>query len=165
MLSRFLKVSFVLVISFASYLGSVENAEAQANRDAIQDVLEHGRKEQQAIREKYVRDIQNITDESRRQALANAPRYPIHHNPSFGVFFAKGSFFYFTCEKADELIRAKNLPTYPKLEGFQSLSMGDLISSREGLGYLNCVKLRLKASQRTDKYGTADDLMKRHLGK
>lgn len=93
-----------------------------------------------------------------------AQGHVIFINYDHGVFFANGNFFYYTCEKADEILRSKDLKRYPNFEGLIPFSLGRFMQHRENTSFVQCLKLRHAAAERIGKYGTANQMMIKSWG-
>lgn len=90
--------------------------------------------------------------------------YTLFYSDDYGVYFADGHFFYMTCEKADEVIKKSDMRSYPWLKGLRPVSIGQLVQLRESLSFLQCFRMSRNVAEKEEKYGSADDLMKRHYG-
>lgn len=110
----------------------------------------------------------NFAPNSQRRA-SNGPQVPseghtLFVSDEYGVYFANGNFFYYTCEKADEVIRAKKLERFPNLPSLRPYSMGVFMRDREDTNSSQCLKFKRYAAQRIAMYGTANQMMIRNLG-
>lgn len=80
------------------------------------------------------------------------------------MYFADGHYFYFTCERADNLIK-KKLPNYSRhgfaKSGFIGLGFDSFFAYRQAFGFFDCYKARGKADDLIERYGEPDEVMRR----